>query len=113
MRQLCGFLGGINGGHRDKNKVVLRRQVETVELRVRMDCQRCEREVKKALYGMKGWCSPCPMHCKLFSLNTSIVSKRLPFRVLVRFLQSYLFELFPAYFFLELLFWATVSKENL
>jgi hypothetical protein len=92
MRQLCGFLGGINGGHRDKNKVVLRRQVETVELRVRMDCQRCEREVKKALYGMKGWCSPCPpsgpMHCKLFSLNTSIVSKRLPFRVLVRFLQS-------------------------
>jgi hypothetical protein len=60
MRQLCGFLGGINGGHRDKNKVVLRRQVETVELRVRMDCQRCEREVKKVLYGMKGWCSPCP-----------------------------------------------------
>jgi copper chaperone CopZ len=27
-----------------------------VELRVRMDCERCEREVKKALAGMRGWC---------------------------------------------------------
>ncbi|GJN22301.1 hypothetical protein PR202_gb09856 [Eleusine coracana subsp. coracana] len=54
MRQLCGFLGGSNGGHKDKKKVVHRRQVQTVELKVRMDCQRCEREVKKALTGLRG-----------------------------------------------------------
>ncbi|GJM86864.1 hypothetical protein PR202_ga02763 [Eleusine coracana subsp. coracana] len=54
MRQLCGFLGGSNGGQKDKKKVVHRRQVQTVELKVRMDCQRCEREVKKALTGLRG-----------------------------------------------------------
>lgn len=77
MRQLCGFLGGSNGDHKDKKKVVHRRQVQMVELRVRMDCQRCEREVKKALSGMRGWWSPCPsgpMHCTSFSLHTCIVS---------------------------------------
>lgn len=65
MRQLLGFLGAINGRPREKKKVLRRRLlVQTVELRVRMDCERCEREVKKALSGMRGWSSvtlvPCP-----------------------------------------------------
>ncbi|TVU28531.1 hypothetical protein EJB05_20052 [Eragrostis curvula] len=58
MRQLCGFLGGNNGGHREKEKMVQRSQVLTVELRVRMDCHRCEREVKKALSGMRARLTP-------------------------------------------------------
>ncbi|KAL6635139.1 hypothetical protein ACP70R_027810 [Stipagrostis hirtigluma subsp. patula] len=56
MRQLLGLLGAINGGQREKKKktTMQRRQLQTVELRVRMDCERCEREVKKALSGMRG-----------------------------------------------------------
>lgn len=59
MRQLLSLLGAINGRPREKKKkkmvvVRRRRQVQTVELRVRMDCERCEREVKKALSGMRG-----------------------------------------------------------
>jgi hypothetical protein len=62
MRQLLSFLGvgEINGRPREekKKKMTLRRLlVQTVELRVRMDCERCEREVKKALSGMRGWSS--------------------------------------------------------
>ena len=56
MRQLLGLLGAINGRPREKRKkMVLRRPVREVELRVRIDCERCEREVKKALSGMRGW----------------------------------------------------------
>ncbi|KAF8779833.1 hypothetical protein HU200_002098 [Digitaria exilis] len=55
MRQLLGLLGAINGRPRErKKKMVLRRPLQVVELRVRMDCERCEREVKKALSGMRG-----------------------------------------------------------
>ncbi|CAL5019606.1 unnamed protein product [Urochloa decumbens] len=57
MRQLLGLLGAINGRPREKKKkMVLQRRcpVQAVELRVRMDCERCEREVKKALSGMRG-----------------------------------------------------------
>ncbi|RCV08393.1 hypothetical protein SEVIR_1G328800v4 [Setaria viridis] len=56
MRQLLGLLGAINGRPRERKKkmVVPRRPVQAVELRVRMDCERCEREVKKALSGMRG-----------------------------------------------------------
>ncbi|XP_066328539.1 heavy metal-associated isoprenylated plant protein 20-like [Miscanthus floridulus] len=56
MRQLLSFLGAINGRPREKKKkmTLRRRLVQTVELRVRMDCERCEREVKKALSGMRG-----------------------------------------------------------
>lgn len=61
MRQLLSFLGAINGRPREKKKKTTtlrrRRLVQTVELRVRMDCERCEREVKKALSGMTGWSS--------------------------------------------------------
>lgn len=59
MRQLLGLLGAINGRPRERKKkmVVPRRPVQAVELRVRMDCERCEREVKKALSGMRGWSS--------------------------------------------------------
>ena len=78
MRQLLGLLGAINGRPREKRKkMVLRRPVREVELRVRMDCERCEREVKKALSGMRGW-SPValvPWPCALalsFSLLASI-----------------------------------------
>uniref|UniRef100_A0A0A9HD74 HMA domain-containing protein n=1 Tax=Arundo donax TaxID=35708 RepID=A0A0A9HD74_ARUDO len=55
MKQLRSLLGAINGGHREKKeKMMQRRQVRTVELRVRMDCERCEREIKKVLSGMRG-----------------------------------------------------------
>ncbi|KAG2654087.1 heavy metal-associated isoprenylated plant protein 20-like [Panicum virgatum] len=55
MRHLLGLLGAINGRLREKRKkMVLRRPVREVELRVRIDCERCEREVKKALSGMRG-----------------------------------------------------------
>ncbi|KAG2661621.1 hypothetical protein PVAP13_1KG208612 [Panicum virgatum] len=55
MRQLLGLLGAINGRPRERRKkMVLRRPLREVELRVRMDCERCEREVKKALSGMRG-----------------------------------------------------------
>lgn len=58
MRQLLGWLGAINGRPRErKKKMVQRRPLQVVELRVRMDCERCEREVKKALSGMRGWSS--------------------------------------------------------
>ncbi|XP_062217572.1 heavy metal-associated isoprenylated plant protein 23-like [Phragmites australis] len=54
MKQIRSLLGAINGGHRKKKKKMQRRQVQAVELRVRMDCERCEREVKKALSSMRG-----------------------------------------------------------
>ncbi|OEL27254.1 hypothetical protein BAE44_0011728 [Dichanthelium oligosanthes] len=55
MRQLLSLLGAINGRPREKKKMVHRRRpVQAVELRVRMDCERCEREVKKALSGIRG-----------------------------------------------------------
>lgn len=61
MRQLLSFLGASNGRPREKKtkRTTLRRRllVPTVELRVRMDCERCEREVKKALSGIRGWSS--------------------------------------------------------
>ncbi|CAD6249474.1 unnamed protein product [Miscanthus lutarioriparius] len=41
-------------GKKKKKMTLRRRLVQTVELRVRMDCERCEREVKKALSGMRG-----------------------------------------------------------
>ncbi|CAN6239416.1 unnamed protein product [Urochloa humidicola] len=56
MRQLLGLLGAINGRPREKKKKMVQRRcpVQAVELRVRMDCERCEREVRKALSGMRG-----------------------------------------------------------
>ncbi|XP_044950962.1 heavy metal-associated isoprenylated plant protein 23 [Hordeum vulgare subsp. vulgare] len=46
---LASLVGGGHGGGRKE-----RRQPQTVELRVRMDCERCERQVKKALVGIRG-----------------------------------------------------------
>uniref|UniRef100_A0A0D9VL42 HMA domain-containing protein n=1 Tax=Leersia perrieri TaxID=77586 RepID=A0A0D9VL42_9ORYZ len=56
-RVLSMLLGAVSGGQRDKRKRMQRRRQQqqiTVELRVRMDCERCEREVRRALAGMRG-----------------------------------------------------------
>ncbi|CAN6253260.1 unnamed protein product [Urochloa humidicola] len=56
MRRLLGLLRAINGRPREKKKKMAQRRcpVQAVELRVKMDCERCEREVKKALSGIRG-----------------------------------------------------------
>ncbi|RZC85123.1 hypothetical protein C5167_007736 [Papaver somniferum] len=46
---LSGLLGG--NGHTKSKK---RRQMQTVELKVRMDCEGCELKVKNALSSMRG-----------------------------------------------------------
>jgi hypothetical protein len=72
MRQLLSFLRAINGRPREKKRTTTtttlrrRRLVQTVvELRVRMDCERCEREVKKALSGIRGWSGHPPLSSPL------------------------------------------------
>ncbi|KAK1619880.1 hypothetical protein QYE76_025397 [Lolium multiflorum] len=55
LKQLVlGLLGAASGGHGGKKKKEERRQQQTVELMVRMDCERCERQVRKALAGIRG-----------------------------------------------------------
>eukprot|EP00262_Sarcandra_glabra_P013980 TRINITY_DN3986_c0_g1_i1.p1 TRINITY_DN3986_c0_g1~~TRINITY_DN3986_c0_g1_i1.p1 ORF type:complete len:152 (-),score=37.61 TRINITY_DN3986_c0_g1_i1:234-689(-) len=44
------FSGLLGSGHKHKK----RKQLQTVELKVRMDCDGCELKVKKALSSMKG-----------------------------------------------------------
>ncbi|XP_008790801.2 heavy metal-associated isoprenylated plant protein 23-like [Phoenix dactylifera] len=44
------FVGLLGGSHKRKK----RKQLQTVELKVRMDCEGCELKVKKALSSMKG-----------------------------------------------------------
>ncbi|XP_010265998.1 PREDICTED: heavy metal-associated isoprenylated plant protein 27-like [Nelumbo nucifera] len=39
---------------RSKKKFKNRKQLQTVEIKVKMDCEGCERKVKKAVEGMKG-----------------------------------------------------------
>ena len=53
---MLGLLGvAASGGHGGKKKERRQQQqLQTVELRVRMDCERCERQVSKALTGMRG-----------------------------------------------------------
>lgn len=59
-RLLSMLLSAVSGGQRDKGKRMQRRRQQqqqlqiTVELRVRMDCERCERQVRRALAGMRG-----------------------------------------------------------
>ncbi|WVZ64755.1 hypothetical protein U9M48_014230 [Paspalum notatum var. saurae] len=48
---LSDLLGGGGGGRRRYKK---RKQFQTVELRVRMDCDGCEMKVRNALSSMKG-----------------------------------------------------------
>ena len=45
------YFAGLLAGSRRRKK---RKQFQTVELKVRMDCEGCERKVKKALSSMKG-----------------------------------------------------------
>ncbi|PNT69627.1 heavy metal-associated isoprenylated plant protein 23 [Brachypodium distachyon] len=67
-RLVLGLLGAVGGGgghggkkrtrrrHQHQQQLQLQLQLQTVvvELRVRMDCERCERQVKKALAGITG-----------------------------------------------------------
>lgn len=46
-----------------------RKEFQTVELLVRMDCEGCERRVRKALEDMKG---ACPAVCRAFSVRSAI-----------------------------------------
>lgn len=41
----------LGGGHGHKKK---KKQLQTVELKIRMDCEGCEMKVKKALSSLKG-----------------------------------------------------------
>jgi hypothetical protein len=50
LEYLSGLLGG-SGGHGHYKK---RKQLQTVELKVRMDCEGCELKVKSALSSLKG-----------------------------------------------------------
>jgi hypothetical protein len=42
----------LGGGHGHKKK--MKKQLQTVELKIRMDCEGCELKVKKALSSLKG-----------------------------------------------------------
>lgn len=54
LEYLSGLLGGHGHGNRRRRK-----QMQTVELKVSMDCEGCERKVKNALSSMKGSASLC------------------------------------------------------
>ncbi|KAF0911849.1 hypothetical protein E2562_012333 [Oryza meyeriana var. granulata] len=55
LEYLAGlFTGGGGGGDQHGHKNSKRRQLQTVELKVRMDCEGCELKVKNALSSMKG-----------------------------------------------------------
>ncbi|XP_074299940.1 heavy metal-associated isoprenylated plant protein 26-like [Silene latifolia] len=41
-------------GHTHKNPLKKRRPLKTVEIKVKMDCEGCERKVRKSVEGMKG-----------------------------------------------------------
>jgi hypothetical protein len=52
LEYLSGLLGGSGGhGHEKKKK---RKQLQTVELKVRMDCEGCELKIRSTLSSMKG-----------------------------------------------------------
>lgn len=52
LEYLSGLLGGGGGHGHDRRRK--RRQLQTVELKVRMDCEGCELKVKNALSHLKG-----------------------------------------------------------
>lgn len=55
MEYLSGLLGvGGSGSHDHENKKKKRKQLQTVELKVRMDCEGCELKVRSTLSSMKG-----------------------------------------------------------
>lgn len=49
MKYISAMLGG---SHKHKKM----KQLQTVELKVRMDCEGCEHKVKRALSSLKGLC---------------------------------------------------------
>ncbi|TVU37768.1 hypothetical protein EJB05_11103 [Eragrostis curvula] len=51
LEYLSGLLGGSGSHGHNKKK---RKQLQTVELKVRMDCEGCELKVKSALSSLKG-----------------------------------------------------------
>ncbi|KAJ8628622.1 hypothetical protein MRB53_021945 [Persea americana] len=44
----------LNSVNKNKKKNTKKKQLQTVELKVRMDCEGCELKIKKALFKMKG-----------------------------------------------------------
>lgn len=52
MEGTLEYFSGLLSSHKKKK----RKQLQTVELKVRMDCEGCELKVKKALSSMKGVC---------------------------------------------------------
>ncbi|KAL6222248.1 hypothetical protein ACLB2K_005640 [Fragaria x ananassa] len=52
-----GFLSKVSELHdraRSREKLKKNKQLQTVEIKVKMDCEGCERRVKKSVEGMKG-----------------------------------------------------------
>ncbi|KAM1047632.1 hypothetical protein ACFX15_026373 [Malus domestica] len=52
-----GFLSKVSElgeWHRSSKKLKKNKQLQTVEIKVKMDCEGCERRVKKSVQGMKG-----------------------------------------------------------
>jgi hypothetical protein len=54
LEYLSDLLGGGGGGGSSRRRYKKRKQFQTVELRVRMDCDGCEMKVRNALSSMKG-----------------------------------------------------------
>jgi len=55
LEYLLGLLGGTGShGHDHESKKKKRKQLQTVELKVRMDCEGCELKVRSTLSSMKG-----------------------------------------------------------
>uniref|UniRef100_A0A0E0KEE6 HMA domain-containing protein n=1 Tax=Oryza punctata TaxID=4537 RepID=A0A0E0KEE6_ORYPU len=54
LEYLAGLFTGGGGDHHHGHKNSKRRQLQTVELKVRMDCDGCELKVKNALSSLKG-----------------------------------------------------------
>ncbi|XP_058090790.1 heavy metal-associated isoprenylated plant protein 26-like [Magnolia sinica] len=48
------YLSDLFSFPRSNSSIKKRKQLQTVEIKVRMDCEGCERKVKKAVEGMKG-----------------------------------------------------------
>ncbi|PIA27842.1 hypothetical protein AQUCO_07500034v1 [Aquilegia coerulea] len=51
MDYLSNFVDCSNGGHHHHNK---RKQLQTVEIKVKFDCEGCVRKIRKAVESMKG-----------------------------------------------------------
>ena len=54
LEYLSGLLGGTGNHGHDHGSKKKRKQLQTVELKVRMDCEGCELKVRSSLSSMKG-----------------------------------------------------------